>query len=364
MGERRGLPRAPRPARATPIARSSKAIARVTDEVSAAEGYRYLTDALHAALEIYLRSDAPPPGVRADRRARRSSGAATTATRSTTSRRSHPTSNTACVGKRGDAVYISVCVYGGPDDGRWSTRIVSNLSDRDITFGPDGRFEIVGRRERPAGAAQLARARRRRGRDGHPRLPRRSGARRADGLRDRGDPERRAARTADATPRSRHGCAPSPTSCASCSRSRRSPTGVPNTIADVWAVPDATYGWAAKDAHYAMGSFDLAERRAARDRGPFARVRVLGLHALEPVHADVRLPLRAHRHQRRAGDLRARRLVAARDRGARSGPSELAVDRGPPRAVSCSSAGSSPPRRRRPPVARVERTSVARVRSG
>ena len=33
----------------------------------------------------------------------------------------------------------------------------------------------------------------------------------------------------------------------------------PNTIADVWAVPDATYGWAAKDAHYAMGSFDLAD---------------------------------------------------------------------------------------------------------
>ena len=37
------------------------------------------------------------------------------------------------------------------------------------------------------------------------------------------------------------------------------PVGVPNTIADVWAVPDATYGWAAKDAHYAMGAFDLAE---------------------------------------------------------------------------------------------------------
>ena len=33
----------------------------------------------------------------------------------------------------------------------------------------------------------------------------------------------------------------------------------PNTIADVWEVPSATYGWAAKDAHYAMGSFDLAD---------------------------------------------------------------------------------------------------------
>ena len=55
-------------------------------------------------------------------------------------------------GKRGDAVYLSVCVYGGPDDGRWSTRIVSNLNDRDIDFDADGSFEIVVSRERPAGA--------------------------------------------------------------------------------------------------------------------------------------------------------------------------------------------------------------------
>ena len=27
----------------------------------------------------------------------------------------------------------------------------------------------------------------------------------------------------------------------------------------MWAVPDATYGWAAKDADYAMGTFDLAD---------------------------------------------------------------------------------------------------------
>ena len=44
----------------------------------------------------------------------------------------------------------------------------------------------------------------------------------------------------------------------------------PNTIADVWAVPEATYGWAAKDAHYAMGSFDLAdnERLVIDGRSP------------------------------------------------------------------------------------------------
>jgi len=48
----------------------------------------------------------------------------------------------------------------------------------------------------------------------------------------------------------------------------------PNSIAEVWAVPDATYGWAAKDAHYAMGSFELdddeqliIEGRARSDAG-------------------------------------------------------------------------------------------------
>ena len=43
-----------------------------------------------------------------------------------------------------------------------------------------------------------------------------------------------------------------------------------NTIGDVWAVPDSTYGWAAKDAHYAMGTFDLAddERLVIEGRSP------------------------------------------------------------------------------------------------
>ena len=156
-------------------------------------------------------------------------------------------------GKRGDAVYISVCVYGGPDDGRWSTRIVSNLNDRDIDFDADGSFEIAVSRERPAGA-QLARARRRRQRDGHPRLPRRPGARHADALRHRGDPGQRATSAAQrrqgrGEAAVRHELPPR-----SCSRSPRSPIPRHRTPSPTCGrVPDATYGWAAKDAHYAMG---------------------------------------------------------------------------------------------------------------
>jgi hypothetical protein len=46
-------------------------------------------------------------------------------------------------GRRGDAVYLSLTVYGGPSDGHYSTRIVGTVNDRDITFADDGTFEIV-----------------------------------------------------------------------------------------------------------------------------------------------------------------------------------------------------------------------------
>ena len=38
---------------------------------------------------------------------------------------------TACAARSGDAVYLSLTVYGGPDDGRYSERIVGTSNDRD-----------------------------------------------------------------------------------------------------------------------------------------------------------------------------------------------------------------------------------------
>lgn len=46
-------------------------------------------------------------------------------------------------GNRGDAVYLSMTVYGGPDDGRYSDRIVGTLNDRQLTFDADGNFEFT-----------------------------------------------------------------------------------------------------------------------------------------------------------------------------------------------------------------------------
>lgn len=239
------------------------------DEVSVAEGYRYLTDALHAAMEIYVRSDARRPTF----------VPIVGPTFKWGGDNSDAFYNFAPVdpdveyrvrGKRGDAVYLSVCVYGGPDDGRWSTSIVSNLNDRDLIFDGDGSFDIAVARVRPPEAknwlALTDDANAMITRDYHL------------------DPVRGAPTVYHIEPIPEQP-PPAPLSDANMAARMRSVTNflrellaitplpdpaAPNTIGDVWAVPDTTYGWAAKDAHYAMGSFDLAddERLVIEGRSP------------------------------------------------------------------------------------------------
>ena len=46
-------------------------------------------------------------------------------------------------GIKGDAVYFSLTVYGGPDDGHYSERIVASINMTDLTIGDDGFFEFI-----------------------------------------------------------------------------------------------------------------------------------------------------------------------------------------------------------------------------
>src|SRR5579864_1321970 len=46
-------------------------------------------------------------------------------------------------GQRGDADYLSLTVYGGPSDGRYSERIVGTVNDRALDIAPDGSFRLV-----------------------------------------------------------------------------------------------------------------------------------------------------------------------------------------------------------------------------
>jgi len=50
----------------------------------------------------------------------------------------------------GDAVYMSLTVYGGPNDGRYSERIVGTVNSRDVARSPDGTIRIVVSPEPPS----------------------------------------------------------------------------------------------------------------------------------------------------------------------------------------------------------------------
>ncbi len=235
------------------------------DEVSVAEGYRFLTQILEVASKIYLFADPARPEIIP----------ITSATLKWGGDNSDAFYYFAPVsaahryrirGQRGDACYLSVCVYAGPDDGRWSNRIVSNLNDRTTEFQPDGSFELMvsavpdhNPSHPPANWLKLdAEAVALVARDYH-----------VDPA--HGRKTTYAIETIDPVP------PPAPLDDANAAARFRavanfisellmiSPLPVaaaPNTITDVWKVPDITYGWAAPDAHYAGGSFELQDGEA------------------------------------------------------------------------------------------------------
>lgn len=114
----------------------------VPDEIAALEGYRWLTEVLSVALDCYLWADpARPEFVDLVRPTRKFGGDNADAFYSFAP--IDPGRRYRIRGRKGDAVYLSMCVYGGPDDGRWSNRIVSSLNDRQMAIAADGSFEVV-----------------------------------------------------------------------------------------------------------------------------------------------------------------------------------------------------------------------------
>lgn len=160
----------------------------------------------------------------------------------------------------GDAVYLSLTVYGGPDDGRYSERIVGSLNSRQAPPGPDGTIELVLSPHDPG--------------DGTPWIRLEPDAVCAVTRDYLNDPTsgRRAAweitavdspatyRDTDADLARRFRAAL--TWIREQSKMVPLPLGQPNTVDPPYPVPEVTYGWAAGDAAYAMGSFELADDQA------------------------------------------------------------------------------------------------------
>jgi hypothetical protein len=229
---------------------------RAVDDLSVLEGYRMLTEILHVALDCYLWADPDRPTlvpiVGPTKKFGGDNADAFYHFAPIDPRRTYRIR-----GKRRDAVYLSLTVYGGPTDGRWSNRLVCTLNDRSMKLEPGGSFEIaVSAREHPGNWMKLE--------DDAVALVTR------DYLVDPvgGAQASFAIESLDPVP------PPRLTDAELALRFRRAAnflrdllniTPLPwepakaNTIDPPYPQPKVTYGWAAGDACYAMGGFELAD---------------------------------------------------------------------------------------------------------
>lgn len=161
-------------------------------------------------------------------------------------------------GNRGDSVYLSMTIYGGPDDGRYSDRIVDTINDRALEFDANGNFEFtISPTPQPGAWLKLES-------DAVFALTRdyvtaRDTATRVEWTIEAVDaPQRRQEDRADMTRRLRAARVWLHEQLAML------PVKVepPNEIQEPYPVPTQTYGWAAGDAAYAMGAFELEPGQA------------------------------------------------------------------------------------------------------
>ncbi|PQM44332.1 hypothetical protein C1Y40_05507 [Mycobacterium talmoniae] len=161
-------------------------------------------------------------------------------------------------GNRGDAVYLSMTVYGGPDDGRYSDRIIATINDRDLEFDDEGNFAFtISADPQPGGWLKLEPdavfilTRDYLTAPGTDRRPRWK-------IEALDPPTRRHDSRADLTRRLRAARTWVREQCAMVPI-RLEP---PNEIQEPYPVPSRTVGWAAGDAAYAMGSYRLEPQQA------------------------------------------------------------------------------------------------------
>jgi uncharacterized protein DUF1214 len=122
------------------------------DEIGIAAGYRHLIHLLGYACDLYLEGDpARPQFTSLASPARKILGDNVDSRyffAPLDGRRAYRIHGT-----RGNEVYLAFCIYGGKPDGEWSERVVANVSQRDIKFDAEGRFELLLAAERPPAAS-------------------------------------------------------------------------------------------------------------------------------------------------------------------------------------------------------------------
>jgi len=244
------------------VAGLEEKVLSLEDEPSVLEGYRWIPSIFQVATDVYLWADtANPRFVEIVGPYKKWGGDNSDAFYRFAP--IDPDRTYRVTGRRADAVYFSLTVYGGPRDGGYSTRIVGTRNDRQLTFAPDGTFELVlSRTPHPGNWLEL-------GDDAVCAITRDYLLDPVDGRRmdwhitaddqpsiyraDDADLARRF-RAAATWLREQAGIVPLA-------------LGEPNVVDPPYPVPEVTYGWAAGDAAYAMGSFDLAADEALVIKG-------------------------------------------------------------------------------------------------
>jgi hypothetical protein len=166
----------------------------------------------------------------------------------------------------GDAVYFSLTVYGGPDDGRYSERIVGTVNGRDAARRADGSLHIVLSSDpsEDEGVASITLAPDAVAAITRDYLDDPSSGRRATWQIETLEPPATFTQTdADMARRFRAML----TWIREQAQMVPLALGTPNTVDPPYPVPTTTFGWAAGDAAYAMGSYELAEDEALVIRG-------------------------------------------------------------------------------------------------
>ena len=122
----------------------------ILEEVSAAEGYRYLTHLLAAACELHLEGDpARPVFTRIVSPQRKLMGDNPDSLYYWT--RIDGTRSYRIRGSLDGAVYTSITVHAADPDGGSSERVIGAASDRDLTIATDGSYELILSPQRHAG---------------------------------------------------------------------------------------------------------------------------------------------------------------------------------------------------------------------
>ncbi|CAN5576747.1 hypothetical protein BH10ACT3_BH10ACT3_06710 [soil metagenome] len=232
------------------------------DEQTVVESYKWIFSILQVALDCFVWSDTSRPHfVDIVGRTKKWGGDNSDAFYQHVAL--DPTRTYRVEGWRGDAVYLSLTVYGGTDDGHYSDRIVGTVNDSDLTFDEDGRFEFwispepqdgPGILLAPDAVVGITRDYLAEPEVGHRTEWRIHCDEPAEPYRETDEGLARRLRAVITWLKDQAAMVPLG-------------MGDPNVVDPPYPVPQATFGWAAGDAAYAMGSFALADGEALVLRG-------------------------------------------------------------------------------------------------